>query len=203
MFNKVRRGNLAIMIGISIIVAYYFITLNYINKSYSEAPNQAFSEALEQEQWLIDYYTEYKSYPGHKAFAVAIQSNTIISAGFAYDNITMDLAEYEALYMCQYYSEGLGTCVIVDKDSKQGWHGLSQKQIDAAPEELISHGSIKEYYSYKDAKAPKAFVIAADSGQAFWFAKQETLTQTEDAAMEACENNRHPSDPHCLLLESE
>ena len=126
-----------------------------------------------------------------------------MATGFSDDNITMDLAEYGALYMCQYYSEGLGTCVIVDKDSKQGWHGLSQTQIDAAPEELISHGNIKEYYSYKDAKAPKAFVIAAGSGQAFWFAKQETLTQAEDAAMEACENNRHPSDPHCLLLESE
>jgi len=203
MFNKVRRGDLAIMICISIIVAYYFITLNYINKSYSEAPNQAFSEALETEQWVIDEYAEYKSRRGHKAFAIAIFDNTVMATGFSDDNITMDLAEYGALYMCQYYSEGLGTCVIVDKDSKQGWHGLSQTQIDAAPEELISHGNIKEYYSYKDAKAPKAFVIAAGSGQAFWFAKQETLTQAEDAAMEACENNRHPSDPHCLLLESE
>ena len=203
MFNKLQFAKLAIMVCLGMLVGCSSIMPNYKDQSYSEAPNKAFAQALEREQWVIDEYAEYKSRRGHKAFAVAIFSNTVMATGFGDDKITMVWAEHEALRMCQHYSEGLGTCVIVDKDSKQGRHGLSQTQIDAAPEELIAHRDIIKYYSYKDAKAPKAFVIAACSGQAFWLAKQDTVTQAEEDAMQACENGRHPSDPCCLLLESE
>ncbi|MDP6190259.1 MAG: hypothetical protein QF872_05565 [Gammaproteobacteria bacterium] len=152
---------------------------DYNDQSYSEAPNQPFAQALKDEQWVRDEYAEYRSRRGHKAFAVAISHQTVIATGFGDDKITMQWAEQEALRMCHHYSAGDGTCVIVDKDSKQGRHGLSQAQIDAAPKELIAHRDIIRYQDYSAANAPKAFVVAACSGQSFWLAEQDTVSKPQ------------------------
>ena len=203
MLNKYQLGGLAIIVCFGMLTGCASIMPDYNDQSYSEAPNQPFAQALKDEQWVRDEYAEYRSRRGHKAFAVAISHQTVIATGFGDDKITMQWAEQEALRMCHHYSAGDGTCVIVDKDSKQGRHGLSQAQIDAAPKELIAHRDIIRYQDYSAANAPKAFVVAACSGQSFWLAEQDTVTQATEDALLACEDGRHASDPCCMLLESE
>lgn len=171
--------------------------------SYSEEKNSVFEQALENEQWVQDEFAEYKSRRGHKAFAIAVINNQVYATGFGDDKITMEWAETEALRMCKHYSQGVGECEIVDKVISNGDHGLSEVEISKAPKELIAHRDIHHFLRYQKAKAPKAFVAAACSGQAFWTSNKDSKKQAEQIALQSCENGRHASDPCCTLLQSE
>ena len=68
---------------------------------------------------------------------------------------------------------------------------------------LIAHRDIRQYVPYTNSRAPKAFVVAACSGQSFWLEQQTSQQSAEKKALEQCELNRQASDPCCTLLESE
>jgi len=176
---------------------------NYQDQSYSEANNPIFEHGMEDQQWIRDEFATYKSRRGHKAFAIAVVNGHVYATGFGDDKVTMALAETEALRMCAHYSQGVGRCTIVDKEASADDHGLTQAEIDMAPKELIAHRDIHHYLNYLDADAPKAFIVAACSGQAFWVDAAESKQQAEQEALQYCENGRHPSDPCCMVLESE
>jgi len=179
------------------------IISNYNDQSYSEAKNPAFDLAMEHERWVRDEFATYKSRRGFKAFAIAVQNDYVLATGFGDDKVTMEWAEREAMRMCHHFSQGAGVCAIVDKAESKGGHGLSQQQIDSAPKELIAHRDIRHYQNYLKAKAPKAFAVAACSGQAFWVAKAKSKEQAAHEALYKCEDGRHASDPCCTVLEAE
>ena len=176
---------------------------NYNDQSYSEAKNTAFDAAMEHERWVRDEFATYKSRRGFKAFAIAVQNDYVLATGFGDDKTTMVQAETEAMRMCHHFSQGDGVCSIVDKAVSKGDHGLSQQQIDSAPKELIAHRDIRHYQNYLKAKAPKAFAVAACSGQAFWASKAASKKQAVHDALRQCEDGRHASDPCCTVLEAE
>jgi len=68
---------------------------------------------------------------------------------------------------------------------------------------LIAHRDIRQYVPYTNSRAPKAFVVAACSGQSFWLEQQSSQQSAEKKALEHGELNRQASDPCCTLLESE
>jgi len=171
---------------------------------YSGPENAKLTHALEEQMWIRDEYSKYQSRRGYKAFAIAVDySGLIFATGFGDDKVSKQAAFDEALRMCRHFSQGDGECRVVDEQVSNGFTGLTKKQIEDAPKELIAHRDIRQYVQYKKAEAPKAFVVAACSGQSFWFEQQATKAQAESKALQKCELNRHESDPCCSLLESE
>lgn len=179
-------------------------SLSTLDMSYSGPTNPAFTEALAAQDWIRNEYTTYQKRKGYKAFAIAKDAGgTIFATGFADDKVTEQAAYNEALRMCRHYSEGDGQCSVIDEQSSQERSGLTQKQIDTAPKELIAHRDIVHYVKYKKATTPKAFAVAACSGQSFWLANQTTQANAEQDVLNMCETHRHASDPCCTVLESE
>ncbi|MCO4838307.1 MAG: hypothetical protein KC426_09500 [Oceanospirillaceae bacterium] len=179
-------------------------SLSPLDVSYSGLKNQAFTEALAEQDWIRDEYATYQKRKGYKAFAISTDAGgTIFATGFADDKITVQAAYDEALRMCRHYSEGDGQCSVIDEQDSHERIGLTQKQIDTAPKELIAHRDIVRYVQYKKASAPKAFAVAACSGQSFWLANQASQANAEQDVLSMCETYRHASDPCCTMLESE
>ena len=199
-----KLANLKGMLGL--LIVGLLVGCNSLHRndvSYSETENPIFTQALAEEDWVQDEYSEYKSRRGYKAFAISILNGHVYATGFGDDKVTMELAENEALRMCAHFSQGVGECQIMDKAESEGDHGLTEAEIESAPEQLIAHRDIHHYLRYQAAEAPKAFVAAVCSGQAFWVSDKKSKEQAEQLAMQSCENGRHPSDPCCTLLTSE
>ena len=174
------------------------------NTDYTGPEDPLFEDALMHQRWIQDEYAEYQSRRGYKAFAIAVDyPPLIIATGFADDKVSKQTAFDEALRMCRHFSQGDGQCRVVDEQVSDGYTGLTQTQINDAPKELIAHRDIRKYIQYQKADAPKAFVVAACSGQSFWFEQQSTTQQAEQKALQKCELNRHESDPCCTVLDSE
>jgi hypothetical protein len=177
---------------------------NYHTSDYSGPEDATFTDALATKQWIKDEYKEYQSRRGYKAFAIAVGfPELIIATGFADDKVSKQAAYNEALRMCRHFSQGDGECRVVDEQVSNGYTGLTKKQIDDAPNELIAHRDIRQYVQYKKAEAPKAFIVAACSGQSFWFEQQNSKQEAEEKGLQKCEYNRHESDPCCTVLDSE
>jgi hypothetical protein len=177
---------------------------NYHTSDYSGPEDATFTDALATKQWIKDEYKEYQSRRGYKAFAIAVGfPELIIATGFADDKVSKQAAYNEALRMCRHFSQGDGECRVVDEQVSNGYTGLTKKQIDDAPKELIAHRDIRQYVQYKKAEAPKAFIVAACSGQSFWFEQQNSKQEAEEKGLQKCEYNRHESDPCCTVLDSE
>jgi hypothetical protein len=177
---------------------------NYHTSDYSGPEDATFTDALATNQWIKDEYKEYQSRRGYKAFAIAVgYPEFIIATGFADDKVSKQAAYDEALRMCRHFSQGDGECHVVDEQVSNGYTGLTKKQIDDAPKELIAHRDIRQYVQYKKAEAPKAFIVAACSGQSFWFEQQNSKQEAEEKGLQKCEYNRHESDPCCTVLDSE
>ena len=175
-----------------------------LDVSYSGPKNPALTEALVSQGWIRDEYATYQKREGYKAFAISTDAKgTIFATGFADDKVSKQVAFNEALRMCAHFSQGDGQCSIIDEQVSNGTTGLSQTQIDTAPTVLIAHRDIRQYVQYTNARAPKAFVVAACSGQSFWLEQQTSQQSAEKKALEQCKLNRHASDPCCTLLESE
>tara|TARA_B100000767_G_C19697849_1_gene507019 strand:+ start:228 stop:827 length:600 start_codon:yes stop_codon:yes gene_type:complete len=171
---------------------------------YSGPEDAMLTDALANQQWIKDEYKEYQSRRGYKAFAIAVDyAEMIIATGFADDKVTKQADFDEALRMCKHFSQGDGECRVVDEQVSNGHAGLTKQQIDGAPKELIAHRDIRQYVQYTKAEAPKAFVVAACSGQSFWFEQQASKQKAEEKGLQKCELNRHDSDPCCTVLESE
>jgi len=174
------------------------------NMEYSGPEDVMLTEALAKQQWVKDEYAEYQSRRGYKAFAIAVDySGLIFATGFADDKVSKQAAFDEALRMCRHFSQGDGECRVVDEQASNGFTGLTKKQIEDAPKELIAHRDIRQYVQYKKAEAPKAFIVAACSGQSFWFEQQGSKQEAEEKGLQKCELNRHESDPCCTVLDSE
>ena len=171
---------------------------------YSGPEDPLFEDAIMHQRWIQDEYAEYQTRRGYKAFAIAVEHPPlIIATGFADDKVSKQAAFDEALRMCRHFSQGDGVCRVVDEQISDGYTGLTQHQIDTAPKELIAHRDIRRYVQYQQAMAPKAFVVAACSGQSFWLEQQQSREHAQDRALQECELNRHESDPCCTVLDSE
>jgi len=174
------------------------------NMAYSGPENPTLTQALADQDWIRDEYAIYQYRKGYKAFAIAVDATGIIFAtGFADDKVSKQVAYDEALRMCGHFSQGDGQCSVIDEQVSNGYTRLTPIQIDTAPNVLITHRDIRQYVQYTKARAPKAFVVAAGSGQSFWLEQQSNQQRAEQNALEKCELNRHASDPVCALLESE
>lgn len=177
---------------------------NYHTTDYSGPEDATFTGALATQQWIKDEYKEYQSRRGYKAFAIAVDyPELIIATGFADDKVGKQAAYDEALRMCRHFSQGDGECRVVDQQVSSGFTIITKKQIEGAPRELIAHRDIRQYVQYENAEAPKAFIVAADSGQSFWFEQQNSIQEAEEKGLQKCEYNRHESDPYCTVIESE
>ena len=201
-----RRNNLKRFLGL-IIMSIGLIgcgSLHHKNTTYTGPEDPLFENALAHQRWIQDEYAEYQTRRGYKAFAIAVDyPPLIIATGFADDKVSKQAAHDEALRMCRHFSQGDGECRVVDEQLSNGYTGLTQHQIDTAPKELIAHRDIRQFVQYQKAIAPKAFVVAACSGQSFWFEQQSTTQQAEEKALQKCELNRHESDPCCTVLDSQ
>ena len=179
-------------------------SLSPLDVSYSGPKNLALTEALVSQGWIRDEYAIYQKREGYKAFAISTDAGgTIFATGFADDKVSKQVAFNEALRMCAHFSQGDGQCSVIDEQVSNGTIGLSQTQIDTAPKVLIAHRDIRQYVQYTNSRAPKAFVVAACSGQSFWLEQQTSQQSAEKKALEQCELNRQASDPCCTLLKSE
>jgi hypothetical protein len=136
-------------------------SLSPLDMSYSGPTNPAFTEALAEQDWIRDEYTTYQKRKGYKAFAIAKDAGGTI---FADDKVTEQAAYNEALRMCRHYSEGDGQCSVIDEQGSQERSGLTQKQIDTAPKELIAHRDIVRYVKYKKSHCSQSIC----SGSLFW-----------------------------------
>jgi hypothetical protein len=198
------KNSKTILVAALVVFVQACAPMHYHNTDYSGPEEATFTQALAEQQWIKDEYAEYQLRRGYKAFAIAVDySELIIATGFADDKVSKQTAHDEALRMCRHFSQGDGECRVVDEQISDGYTGLAQHQIDTAPKELIAHRDIRRYVQYQKAIAPKAFVVAACSGQSFWLEQQESQQQAQERALQKCELNRHESDPCCTVLDSE
>lgn len=165
---------------------------------------QALARGIENERWVQKLYKKYQSKGGYKALAIASPNVHYIDAlGYSSEMLTAEYARERALQWCRESSKGIAPCIVLLEQSAEPPYQVSQVDIDKAPPQLKSYGSVLRFLVYEKGSGHKAFALATESDQTFWMGQQVSKKTARRKTLSLCETYKNNIASSCEILRSE